>query len=174
VSGLELRWSRPGEAVPELVAQRRAIYGGELGWLGDHSDAAWDRYDGYSTALLVYDGGALVASGRLTIETDGPSELSELVAWRSALPQAWADRTSAEWSRVMIAPRHRAHGLFRRMYAATLAAARARGVGLLSGASVTALKPHYEKLGFCYLEMPFRSPFFDESPIYYPAYQSIE
>ena len=50
-----MRWSQPGEQLPELVAQRRAIYGGELGWVDDDAEVAWDAYDGYSSALLVYD-----------------------------------------------------------------------------------------------------------------------
>jgi GNAT superfamily N-acetyltransferase len=168
------RWTGPGERDPELVAQRRAIYGGELGWLGDdHDDVSWDRYDAYSTALLVHDGGALVASGRLTVERDGPSELGDLVDWRAALPVELRAAPAAEWSRVMIAPAFRRGGLFRRMYEAVRARARDRGAVLLSGASVAELRPLYEALGFTYVDVPFRSSFFARSPIYYPAYQRV-
>jgi GNAT superfamily N-acetyltransferase len=173
MSGLVIRWSSRGEKVPELVAQRRAIYGGELGWVEPDADVAWDRYDLHSTTLLCYDGGALVASGRLTVESDGPSELGDLVDWRAALPAALRDRPAAEWSRVMIAPDRRRQGLFRAMYEATRSRARDRGVVLLGGASVPELRPRYERLGFHYLEVPFRSPFFARSPVYYPAYQRI-
>jgi GNAT superfamily N-acetyltransferase len=181
-----LRWTAAGERVAELVAQRRAIYGGELGWLGDgggggHVDGhghaqdgvAWDRYDRHSTALLVHDGGLLVASGRLTVEHDGPSELGDLVDWRAALPPELRAAPAAEWSRVMIAPTHRRGGLFRRMYEAVRACARDRGAVLLCGASVAQLRPLYASLGFTYLDVPFRSDFFERSPVYYPAYQRI-
>ena len=172
-----MRWSAPGEKVAELVAQRRAIYGGELGWVDADADVAWDAYDQYSSALLVYDdAGALVASGRFTDERHGPSELSDLVDWRAALPAELRDAArapSAEWSRVMVAPALRGSGMFRRMYEAVRARARDGGVVLLSGASVAELRPRYERLGFHYLPLPFRSSFFAASPVYYPAYQRI-
>jgi GNAT superfamily N-acetyltransferase len=169
------RWTAPGERVAELVAQRRAIYGGELGWLGDgHGDGvAWDGYDRHSTALLVHDGDLLVASGRLTVERDGPSELGDLVDWRAALPAELRAAPAAEWSRVMIAPACRRGGLFRRMYEAVRARARDRGVVLLCGASVEELRPLYQHLGFTYVDVPFRSGFFARSPLYYPAYERI-
>jgi GNAT superfamily N-acetyltransferase len=166
-------WLARGEGAPELVAMRRAIYGGELAWVGEHSEFAWDAYDRVSSALLVRDGGRLVASGRLTVETDGPLEVSDLVAWKDALPPPLALEVAAEWSRVMIDPAFRRAGLFRRMYAEARAAAARRGAVLLAGASVAELRPHYESLGFVYLDLPFRSSFFDASPIYYPAYQVI-
>jgi GNAT superfamily N-acetyltransferase len=168
-----MQWTDRGQRVDELVTQRRAIYGGELGWVGEHSDVAWDDYDRHSTTLLVYEAGALVASGRLTVESDGPSELSDLVDWRAALPIALRAAPAAEWSRVMIAPAYRRCGLFRRLYQAARARAGERGVVLLSGASVAELKPRYERLGFHYLDVPFRSSFFERSPVYYPAYQRI-
>jgi GNAT superfamily N-acetyltransferase len=171
---VRLSWSRPGERVPELVAQRHAIYGGELGWVHDGSDVAWDAFDVHSSALLVWDdAGALVASGRFTDERHGQSELSALVDWRAALPTALRAAPAAEWSRVMIAPGERRRGLFRHMYDAVRARAAADGVALLCGASVAELRPRYERLGFTYLELPFRSSFFDCSPVYYPAYQRI-
>jgi len=171
---MRMRWSERGERVPEVVAQRLAIYGGELGWVQDGSDVAWDAYDAYSSTLLVYDDqGSLVASGRYTDERHGTSELSALVDWRAALLAELRGQPAAEWSRVMVAPSFRRHGLFRRMYEALRARARDDGVVLLSGASVAELRPHYERLGFVYLDLPFRSSFFDSSPIYYPAYQRI-
>jgi GNAT superfamily N-acetyltransferase len=171
---MKMRWTAPGERVAELVTQRQAIYGSELGWVHDGSDIAWDAYDRHSSALLVYDDdGALVASGRFTDERDGASELSDLVDWRAALPAECRALPSAEWSRVMIAPAWRRRGLFRHMYDAMRTRARDAGIAILSGASVAELRPHYEGLGFHYLDLPFRSSFFDDSPIYYPAYQRI-
>jgi len=168
-----MRFTDRGQRVEALVAQRRAIYGGELGWVGEHAEVAWDDYDRHSTTLLVYDSDALVASGRLTVESDGRSELSDCCDWRAALPPELRDAPSAEWSRVMIAPVCRSRGLFRRMYETARACAQERGVVLLSGASVAELRPHYERLGFHYLDVPFRSSFFDRSPVYYPAYQRL-
>lgn len=170
---LTLRWTSPDERVSALVAQRRAIYGGELGWVDEDSDVAWDGYDRHSTTLLVYQDATLVASGRLTVESDGPSELSDLCDWRAALPPSLREAPAAEWSRVMIARACRSQGLFRRMYEAARQRAHERGVVLLSGASVPELRPRYERLGFQYLDVPFRSSFFEQSPVYYPAYQRI-
>jgi hypothetical protein len=173
MSGLTLRWLCTTEDVREVVAQRRSIYGGELGWVAEHSDSAWDHYDAYSTTLLVRRDGALVASGRLTVESDGPSELSDLVDWRAALPEGMRRGLAAEWSRVMVMPACRGEGLFRGMYEVTRRAAKERGATLLVGASVAELRPRYERLGFVYLDLPFRSRFFAASPTYYPAYQAI-
>ncbi len=84
---LSFHWLALGERSADLVAMRCAIYGGELAWVGE-GDAtfAWDAYDRVSTALLVRDGARLVASGRLTVEQDGPLEVSDLVDWKGALP----------------------------------------------------------------------------------------
>jgi hypothetical protein len=168
-----MHWLRPGEASSVVIAQRHAIYGGELGWVDHDSDVGCDRYDAWSSTLVVHEGAQLVASGRLTVEQDGPSELSDLVDWRAALPQSLRALPAAEWSRVMIAPSHRAAGLFRRMYELTRARAHERGVALFGGASVAELRPRYERLGFTYLDLPFRSSFFAQSPVYWPAYQKI-
>jgi len=73
----------------------------------------------------------------------------------------------------MIRDAHRGQGLFRAMYALAREAALRRGAALLAGASVEALRAHYERLGFIYLDRPFRSPFFDASPTYLPAYQEL-
>ena len=67
----------------------------------------------------------------------------------------------------------RGGGLFRRMYEEAREAAKRRGARLLAGASVAELRPHYERLGFTYLDLPFRSSFFAASPVYFPAYQVI-
>jgi GNAT superfamily N-acetyltransferase len=153
---------------------RCAIYGGELAWVGEGDEAfAWDAYDRVSTALLVRDGARLVASGRLTVEQDGPLEVSDLVDWKSSLPPELCAAPAAEWSRVMIDRRLRGGGLFRRMYEDAREAAKRRGAMLLAGASVAELRPHYERLGFTYLDLPFRSSFFAASPVYFPAYQVI-
>jgi GNAT superfamily N-acetyltransferase len=171
---LSFHWLPIGEASDDLIAMRCAIYGGELAWV-NQGDAtfAWDTYDRVSTALLVRDSRRLVASGRLTVEHDGPLEVSDLVDWRSALPSEFRGAPAAEWSRVMIDRDWRAAGLFRRMYEEAREAAKGRGARLLAGASVAELRPHYERLGFTYLDLPFRSCFFDASPVYFPAYQVI-
>ena len=171
---LSFRWLALGERSADLVAMRCAIYGGELAWVGQ-GDAtfAWDAYDRVSTALVVRDGARLVASGRLTVEQDGPLEVSDLVDWKRALPLELRGAPAAEWSRVMIDRSLRGGGLFRRMYEETREAAKRRGASLLAGASVTELRPHYERLGFSYLDLPFRSSFFAASPVYFPAYQVI-
>jgi hypothetical protein len=57
--------------------------------------------------------------------------------------------------------------------ACTRRRAKRRGARLLAGASVLELRPHYERLGFTYLDLPFRSTFFAASPVYFPAYQVI-
>lgn len=173
-SRLSFRWLARGEASPDLIAMRCAIYGAELAWVGDGDTRfAWDAYDRVSTALLVHDGERLVASGRLTVETDGPLEVSDLVDWKSALPPELRGWLAAEWSRVMIDHSMRGSGLFRRMYQEAREGAKLRGARLFAGASVAELRPHYEGLGFTYLDLPFRSCFFDASPVYYPAYQVI-
>ena len=155
--------------VERLVAMRRAIYGAELGWITEGSDVAWDRYDLHSTALVTLNPeGALVGSGRLSVERDGPLEVSDLVAWKSGLPEGLRGALAAEWSRVMILEAHRGHGLFRTMFLRAREAAREAGVVILAGASVDGLRPLYEGLGFTYLDLPFRSNFFDASPIYWP------
>jgi hypothetical protein len=59
------------------------------------------------------------------------------------------------------------------MYEEAREAAKRRGARLFAGASVAELRPHYERLGFTYLDLPFRSTFFDSSPVYFPAYQVI-
>jgi len=171
---LTFHWLALGEKSSDLIAMRCAIYGGELGWVGP-SDAtfAWDDYDRASTALLVREAGRLVASSRLTLEQDGPLEVSDLVEWKNALPPELRRAPAAEWSRVMIDRRMRGGGLFHRMYEETREAAKIRGAGLLAGASVADLRPRYEYLGFTYLDLPFRSCFFDASPVYFPAYQVI-
>jgi GNAT superfamily N-acetyltransferase len=171
---LSFRWLPLGESSPDLIAMRCAIYGGELAWVSE-GDAtfAWDAYDRVSTALLVCDGTRLVASGRLTVEPDGPLEVSDLVDWKSVLPPDLRREPAAEWSRVMIDPHCRRSGLFRRMYEEARKAAMRRGARLLAGASVAELRPHYERLGFTYVDLPFRSHFFEASPIYFPAYQVI-
>jgi GNAT superfamily N-acetyltransferase len=171
---LSYHWLALGEQSTDLIAMRCAIYGGELAWVGK-GDAtfAWDAYDRVSTALVVRDGERLVASGRLTVEFDGPLEVSDLVDWKNALPSERRGWTAAEWSRVMIDPALRGAGLFRRMYEEAREAAKRRGAKLLAGASVAELRPHYERLGFTYLDLPFRSCFFAASPVYFPAYQVI-
>jgi GNAT superfamily N-acetyltransferase len=171
---LSFHWLALGERSAELVAMRCAIYGAELAWVGE-GDAtfAWDTYDRVSTALVVRDGARLVASGRLTVEHDGPLEVSDLVNWKSALPPELREVPAAEWSRVMIDRAWRGGGLFRRMYEEARATAKQRGARLLAGASVAELRPHYERLGFTYLDLPFRSSFFEASPVYFPAYQVI-
>jgi GNAT superfamily N-acetyltransferase len=171
---LSFDWLALGEGSPDLVAMRCAIYGGELAWVGRGDESfAWDAYDRVSTALLVRDGARLVASGRLTVELDGPLEVSDLVDWKSALPPELRGVPAAEWSRVMIDRSLRGGGLFRRMYEEARQAAKRRGARLLAGASVAELRPHYERLGFSYLDLPFRSCFFAASPVYFPAYQVI-
>jgi GNAT superfamily N-acetyltransferase len=153
---------------------RRAIYGGELAWVGERDATfAWDAYDRVSTALIVRDVAHLVASGRLTVEQDGPLEVSDLVDWKSALPPELRGSPAAEWSRVMIDRPWRGGGLFRRMYQEARKEAKKRGARLLAGASVAELRPHYQRLGFTYLDLPFRSTFFAASPVYFPAYQVI-
>jgi GNAT superfamily N-acetyltransferase len=153
---------------------RRAIYGGELAWVGERDATfAWDAYDRVSTALIVRDVAHLVASGRLTVEQDGPIEVSDLVDWKSALPPELRGSPAAEWSRVMIDRPWRGGGLFRRMYQEARKEAKKRGARLLAGASVAELRPHYQRLGFTYLDLPFRSTFFAASPVYFPAYQVI-
>ena len=171
---LSFHWLALGEGSADLIAMRCAIYGGELAWVGE-GDAtfAWDAYDRVSTALVVRDGARLVASGRLTVEQDGPLEVSDLVDWKGALPPELRAVPAAEWSRVMIDQSLRGGGLFRRMYEEAREAAKRRGARLLAGASVAELRPHYERLGFTYLDLPFRSTFFDSSPVYFPAYQVI-
>jgi GNAT superfamily N-acetyltransferase len=171
---LSFHWLAIGEAAEDLIAMRCAIYGGELAWV-DQGKAtfAWDTYDRVSTALVVRDSTRLVASGRLTVEHDGPLEVSDLIDWKSALPPEFHGAPAAEWSRVMIDRDWRAVGLFRRMYEEAREAAKRRGAILLAGASVAELRPHYERLGFTYLDLPFRSCFFDASPVYFPAYQVI-
>jgi len=173
-ASLSFHWLALGERSDDLVAMRCAIYGGELAWVGQ-GDAtfAWDAYDRVSTALVVRDSTRLVASGRLTVEHDGPLEVSDLVDWKSALPPEFRGARAAEWSRVMIDRSLRGGGLFRRMYEEARAAAKRRGATLLAGASVAELRPHYESLGFTYLDLPFRSCFFNASPVYFPAYQVI-
>jgi GNAT superfamily N-acetyltransferase len=172
---LSFQWLALGEGSADLIAMRCAIYGGELAWVGE-GDAtfAWDAYDRVSTALIVHDSAdRLVASGRLTIEHDGPLEVSDLVDWKNALPLELRAAPAAEWSRVMIDRPLRGGGLFRRMYEEAREAAKRRGARLLAGASVAELRPHYERLGFTYLDLPFRSCFFEASPVYCPAYQVI-
>lgn len=171
---VSFRWLALGERSADLIAMRCAIYGGELAWvgLGDES-FAWDAYDRVSTALVVSNGAHLIASGRLTVEQDGPLEVSDLIDWKGALPLGLRGMPAAEWSRVMIDPTLRGGGLFRRMYEEARAAAKRRGAKLLAGASVAELRPHYESLGFTYLDLPFRSHFFAASPVYFPAYQVI-
>src|SRR5207244_1411906 len=88
---LTMSWRRPIDDPSEIVAMRRAIYGGELGWVEPGSGFAWDRYDLDSTTLLVRKDGRPIACGRLTIDSDGPLEVSDLVAWREALPLALRD-----------------------------------------------------------------------------------
>jgi GNAT superfamily N-acetyltransferase len=174
-AGLSFHWLARGEGSADLIAMRCAIYGGELAWVGQ-GDAtfAWDTYDRVSTALLVRDAAArLVASGRLTLEHDGPLEVSDLVDWKGALPAELRGAPAAEWSRVMIDRPLRGSGLFRRMYQEAREAAKRRGARLLAGASVAELRPHYQGLGFTYLDLPFRSSFFTASPVYFPAYQVI-
>jgi len=171
---LSFDWLALGERSADLVAMRCTIYGGELAWVGEGDAAfAWDAYDRVSTALVVRNAGRLVASGRLTIEQDGPLEVSDLDDWKSALPPELRGAPAAEWSRVMIDRSLRGGGLFRRMYEEAREAAKRRGARLLAGASVTELRPHYERLGFSYLDLPFRSSFFAASPVYFPAYQVI-
>jgi GNAT superfamily N-acetyltransferase len=171
---LSFKWLALGERSVDLVAMRCAIYGAELAWVGEGNETfAWDAYDRVSTALLVRDGAGLVASGRLTVEQDGPLEVSDLVDWKSALAPKLRGAPAAEWSRVMIDRRLRGGGLFRRMYEEAREAAKQRGAKLLAGASVAELRPHYERLGFAYLDLPFRSSFFAASPVYFPAYQVI-
>src|ERR1700730_5359492 len=162
---VSFRWRARGESSTDLVAMRCAIYGGELAWVGQ-GDAifAWDAYDRVSTALVVRDGARLVARGRLTVEQDGPLEVSDLVDWKSALPPELRGAPAAEWSRVMIDRPLRGGGLFRRMYEKAREEAKRRGARLLAGASVAELRPHYERLGFTYLDLPFRSCFFEASP----------
>lgn len=171
---LSFRWLARGEASANLVEMRRAIYGGELAWVaqGDAS-FAWDAYDSVSTALLVHEGKRVVASCRLTVEDDGPLEVSDLVDWKSSLPPGFRAARAAEWSRVMIDRPLRGGGLFRRMYDEVRRAAMQREVKLLAGASVADLRPRYERLGFTYLDLPFRNHFFEASPVYFPAYQVI-
>ena len=142
-------WLALGEKSADLIAMRCAIYGDELAWVNE-GDAtfAWDAYDRVSTALIVRDAVRLVASGRLTVEQDGPLEVSDLVDWKSALPQELRGAPAAEWSRVMIDRTLRGGGLFRRMYEEARTAAKGRGARLLAGASVAELRPHYERLGF--------------------------
>jgi GNAT superfamily N-acetyltransferase len=167
-------WLALGENSPDLIAMRCAIYGRELAWVSEgDASFAWDAYDRVSTALLVRDGMRLAASGRLTIEHDGPLEVSDLVNWKSALPPALRGAPAAEWSRVMIDQSLRGAGLFRRMYEEARNSAQRRGARLFAGASVAELRPHYERLGFTYLDLPFRSHFFEASPVYFPAYQVI-
>jgi predicted GNAT family N-acyltransferase len=171
---LSFHWLALGEKSADLVAMRCAIYGGELAWVGEgDADFAWDAYDRVSTALLVRDGARLVASGRLTVEQDGPLEVSDLVDWKNALPPDLRGAPAAEWSRVMIDRSLRGAGLFRRMYEEARVATKRRGAKLLAGASVAELRPHYQCLGFTYLDLPFRSHFFEASPVYFPAYQVI-
>jgi len=170
---LSFHWLALGERSDELIAMRRAIYGGELAWVGEDASFAWDAYDRVSAALLVRDEARLVASGRLTIEQDGPLEVSDLVDWKSALPPELREAPAAEWSRVMIDRSFRGAGLFRRITEEAREAAIRRGARLFAGASVAELRPHYERLGFTYLDLPFRSCFFKASPIYFPAYQVI-
>ena len=172
---LSFRWLALGERSADVIAMRCAIYGRELAWVGHEDSAfAWDAYDRVSTALLVRDAATrLVASGRLTVEHDGPLEVSDLVDWKRALPPELREAPAAEWSRVMIDRSLRGAGLFRRMYDAAREAAKQRGATLLAGASVAELRPHYERLGFTYLDLPFRSSFFAASPVYFPAYQVI-
>jgi GNAT superfamily N-acetyltransferase len=171
---LSFRWLARGEGSADLVAMRCAIYGAELAWVGQGDVTfAWDAYDRVSTALVVRDGARLVASGRLTLEHDGPLEVSDLVDWKNALPPELRAAPAAEWSRVMIDRPLRGGGLFRRMYEEAREAAKRRGARLLAGASVAELRPHYERLGFTYLDLPFRSSFFAASPVYFPAYQVI-
>jgi GNAT superfamily N-acetyltransferase len=171
---LSFRWLARGEPSDDLIAMRRAIYGGELAWVGERDATfAWDAYDRVSTALIVRDVAHLVASGRLTVEQDGPIEVSDLVDWKSALPPELRGSPAAEWSRVMIDRPWRGGGLFRRMYQEARKEAKRRGARLLAGASVAELRPHYQRLGFTYLDLPFRSTFFAASPVYFPAYQVI-
>jgi GNAT superfamily N-acetyltransferase len=171
---LSFRWLARGEPSDDLIAMRRAIYGGELAWVGERDATfAWDAYDRVSTALIVRDVAHLVASGRLTVEQDGPLEVSDLVDWKSALPPELRGSPAAEWSRVMIDRPWRGGGLFRRMYQEARKEAKRRGARLLAGASVAELRPHYQRLGFTYLDLPFRSTFFAASPVYFPAYQVI-
>jgi|GEM_PF-5298006 len=171
---LSFHWLALGERSDDLIAMRCAIYGGELAWVGQ-GDAtfAWDAYDRVSTALLVRDAGRLVASGRLTVEQDGPLEVSDLVDWKSTLPPELRGAPAAEWSRVMIDRPFRGGGFFHRMYEEAREEAKRRGAELFAGASVAELRPHYERLGFTYLDLPFRSCFFEASPVYFPAYQVI-
>ena len=172
--GFSLQWLGLGEKLPDLVEMRCKIYGGELAWVGQADTSfAWDRYDRVSCALLVFDGDRLLASSRLTVESDGPLEVSDLVDWKGALPPHLKGELAAEWSRVMVDRSVRGTGLFRKMYDETIQAAKARGAKLLAGASVGELRPNYERLGFTYLDLPFRSCFFEASPVYYPAYQVI-
>ena len=171
---LSFHWLALGERSADLVAMRCAIYGSELAWVGEgDASFAWDAYDRVSAALLVRDAGRLVASGRLTLEQDGPLEVSDLVDWKNALSPELRGAPAAEWSRVMIDRPWRGGGLFRRMYEEAREAAKRRGARLLAGASVAELRPHYERLGFTYLDLPFRSSFFAASPVYFPAYQVI-
>lgn len=171
---LSFHWLARGEPSDDLIAMRRAIYGGELAWVGERDATfAWDAYDRVSTALIVRDVAHLVASGRLTVEQDGPIEVSDLVDWKSALPPELRGSPAAEWSRVMIDRPWRGGGLFRRMYQEARKEAKKRGARLLAGASVAELRPHYQRLGFTYLDLPFRSTFFAASPVYFPAYQVI-
>jgi GNAT superfamily N-acetyltransferase len=74
---------------------------------------------------------------------------------------------------VMIDRPWRGGGIFRRMYEEAREAAKRRGAMLFAGASVAELRPHYERLGFTYLDLPFRSSFFAASPVYFPAFQVI-
>lgn len=171
---VRLEWIAADGDVAEIVAMRRAIYGGELGWIDEGSDVAWDRYDLHSTTLLVRIDGRPAASSRLTIEDAGPLEVSDLVDWRSAVPAELRAGLAAEWSRVMILTEHRGGGWFRRMYDAAVGEARRRGARLLAGASEERQRARYASLGFTYVERPFRSPFFDDSPVYLPAWQRID
>jgi len=172
---LSFHWLARGESSADLIAMRCAIYGSELAWVGEADTTfAWDAYDRVSTALVVRDEAAhLVASGRLTVEQDGPLEVSDLVDWKGALPPELREAPAAEWSRVMIDRPWRGGGLFRRMYEEAREVATGRGSMLFAGASVAELRPHYERLGFTYLDLPFRSNFFAASPVYFPAYQVI-
>jgi GNAT superfamily N-acetyltransferase len=154
------------------VAQRVAIYGASS-WLGDASEIAWDDYDRYSSTWSPTAPASSSRAPASRSESHGPLEVSDLVDWKSALAPGMRDAVAAEWSRVMIARAYRRRGLFAAMYTAMLRSARARGARVIAGASVAELRPRYERLGFRYLNRPFRSPFFESSPIYYPAYQVL-
>jgi hypothetical protein len=171
---LSFQWLKLGEKSSDLTDMRCTIYGRELAWVGEGDTSfAWDRYDQVSTALLVLEADRLVASSRLTVESDGPLEVSDLVDWKSALPAHLKGEVAAEWSRVMVDRSMRGGGLFHKMYDEVIRAAKARDAKLLAGASVAELRPHYESLSFTYLDLPFRSCFFESSPVYFPAYQVI-